>query len=208
MLICLKLCSLLIFFFFPEETRVTFEVKIYKEEADIEAKNNIPTGCSGEVKFVHHDQSEETVPLLIVYSHDPKILQINYKQIAERAINRRLIQTTEAETTPSSRHRRAVPDEIEIEPTTTEPTPAPIPGCGIQPLEVKGSDIFHDMIAGADPDNFEVLFPPTFNAGICGGRCASVIPDSGVSNHAPFIYLLLQKSEFRERHNFEYKQFD
>lgn len=164
-----------------------FVIKLFKDISQFNA--NLSTECiNPEVKFVNKNDNETTIPLLIVYSYDPKMDNINYKQLADRTISKIAEPATSATAVQMGRRRRRS--------TTTQ-------SCGFHPLMIQGSDIY-DGIVGVTASDFRVSYPQNYNAGICGGTCSNSIPSGSSSNHAPFIHLLLRNQAFKDKHINDY----
>lgn len=147
------------------------------------------------------------MPIFIVYSYNPKIEKINYQDIANGVIENMLLQDAE-DSAPTQAPTRA---------PTQAPAPAvsaagsnrrkrEIPNCQVNDLIVDGSSIFNLMV-GSTASNFRVGAPTSYNAGICGGSCENVlIPDSLTSNHAPFVYLLVEQQAFKQKHQYTFER--
>lgn len=185
---------LLIYQFFSPgaigERYAIFHVKVYKTVPDLDSKNAMP--CTS-IKFVDRDFTEETKPVYIVYSYNHEIENINYNDIANEVIEN--ILTTDgdsaavSQTGPSRRRKRQIQHN-----------------CKVNEMRVNKDNIYNKMVGSVSQD-FEVVVPLSYNAGICGGACdTSLIPDGSPSNHAPFVYLLIEQKKFRDLHGYSFQR--
>ena len=164
-------------------------MKLFKEDPKVNDKASLP--CT-EIKFVDRDFTDDTKPTYIVYSYNLDIENINYNSIADGVILSMLQeeQTGEAvnQVGVNRRRKRAVPH------------------CKVNDLIVPGSSIHKEMV-GSTAEEFIVVHPPSYNAGICGGSCdVSIIPSTDSGHHAPFVYLLLEQQAFRETHGYTFQR--
>ena len=202
--ICIILGKILIFFVFffsIGKTYALFTVKIYKAD---DPKQEV--GSCTEVKFVYQSVNEDNIPLLIVYSYDPKIEHMNYKLLAERVLAENMLSTTAAtsdtlpgvQAVPDSERRKR--DDATMAPTATSP---PIPGCRVNELTINAQDLRY-LNPNKNPKGFNVIMPVTYNAGICGGKCDRSLPSNSGSDHALFIHLLLGTEGFKQQQKSHY----
>lgn len=167
------------------ESYAFLELSIFKDLNSYMAREKM--ACT-ELKFTYDDFTEEDTPLLVVYSYDPKLKNINYQAIAKRTLDE--VSTTGTPVTTTRKRRRR-----SINSNST------IPGCTRHSLWVKGSKIFPELVGKQPGDTFEVVIPDQYDAGICGGGCSRTFPVNAPSNHAPFIHVLLGISDFIEQQN-------
>lgn len=159
------------------EKHAVFHVKTYKNTPDYE--NGLAMPCL-EIKFLYQDFTDENTPLLVVYSYDKKIENISYKQTVETMI------TTQELPTPSlaqSRKKRSIPT------------------CQVNNLTIPGANIYKYM-EGVDSENIAVLYPSTFNAGICGGACTGTQPEN-TALHATFLFQFLGDPDSSPTHGYD-----
>lgn len=147
-----------------------------------------PLSCNS-AKFVNRDYSDLTEPIFMVYSYNPEIDNINYSEIADELIENILSASDGAAPAVSvnsaQRRKRQTPT------------------CKVNELQVSGSSIFNKMV-GSTASDFSVLIPQDYNAGICGGSCETKLIPYHTSKHAPFIFLLLEQSSFKEKHSYTF----
>lgn len=138
------------------------------------------------MKFIFKDYTEVDKPLFIVYTYDPKIDNISYRRTLDSMMQQTQVQQT-TDDSNSKRRKRNIP-----------------PVCKVNPLTVPGSAIYDNMV-GVDSDQFLVVNPVDYNAGICGGSCDHEHPDD-TEVHNRFIFLLIgqdvHKNNFLDTHNY------
>lgn len=171
------------------EPHAVFVIRVYKDGPDLGDK--IPMPCKA-IKFVNKDYNDDTEPIFIVYSYNPKIEKINYQNIADTVIENIIL----AEESPQS-------PAID---TAGKRRKREVPTCQVNNLLVDSRYIFNQMV-GSTASDFSVRAPSYYNAGICGGSCKNVlIPNSMTSNHAPFVYLLVEQPSFQAQHGYTFKR--
>ena len=130
------------------------------------------------------------MPILIVYSYNPRVENIDYHRVAERVKLLASASSTDAGSNAIQPQRKK--------------RSTGIGECAVQPLSVYGSEIVPDLM-GLD-SSYSVHIPLDYNAGICGGRCISSLPSGVSSKHAPFIHVLLDIQSFNSRHGLNFNQ--
>ena len=163
-------------------------MKLFKDVPDVNGKTNLP--CN-EIEFIDRGFTDDTKPTYIVYSYNLDIVNINYNDIADEVILEFL--SAEAGTEAPTRRRK-------------RDASTAVRHCEVNELIVPGRSIYKNMI-GSNAESFEVTYPTSYNAGICGGSCVvSTIPSTDSGHHAPFVYLLLEQQAFKERHGYTFKR--
>lgn len=169
------------------ETHAIFHVKIYK---DFEMKQM--TSCI-DVKFININYSDDTVPIFVVYSYNPVIENINYNEIADEVIEKMMSE-------------EAAGGSVSVGGVQGQRRKRQVSTCQVNELIVGGEKILNRMV-GSRAADFSVLFPEVYNAGICGGSCkTTLLPDKSDTNHAPFVYLLLEQPSFKEKFSYSFSR--
>jgi hypothetical protein len=137
------------------------------------------------VKFVDINFTDDTKPTFMIYSYTEQ--KINYNDIADEVIAN--LNNAEKPALEKQRQKREF---------------VPVPTCQVNDLIITRDIISHSMVGATFHPNFEVIFPEEFNAGICGGRCDTASSPERVSDHAPFVFLLLEQNSFRARHEHKF----
>ena len=167
------------------QSSATFNVKVFKSIAEFDKSE--PLLCDA-VKFTYQGYTDSTTPILIVYSYSKNIEKINYRGIVSPSIEQMLASGSTSGSTTSERRRRNA-DSF----------------CAVHNLTIETKDI-----SSAISDSNQVLFPLTYDAGICGGQCGGRIPENSPTNHAPFLFLLLEndtfKTNYMENHGYVFEQ--
>ncbi len=153
-----------------------FKVSIYKDVNEMQAKDAKETyDCGQNVKFAYEGFTDENMPLLITYSYDPRVANVDYKMIAAQARATQIVASAD-----TARRKRQITET-----------------CRKHPLIVKSTEILFGIVSN-DP-SCEIVYPSEYDAGICGGTCDETLPGSH-TNHAPFINILISSNSFSSRH--------
>lgn len=157
-----------------------FKVNIYKDVAAFEAKNSY--NCGQNIRFIYEGFTDLNMPLLITYSYDPRVANVNYRSIRDQVISQQ-------QTGVEKRRKRS-----SVSKRSTENL------CQKRDLIVLASEVFYPIFS-EDPE-CEIVWPLDYNAGICGGNCVGddTLPGP-ITNHAPFISILISSSTFSSRHS-------
>lgn len=163
---------------------------MYKDIAEFDKVN--PLHCET-VKFTYQAYTDITTPILIVYSYNKNIEKINYRDVVSSTILDEYMSESISTTAPTPARRKRAAGQF----------------CGVHDLIIETKHISGAM-ASSNASDFTILFPTTYDAGICGGKCGGVIPDNSPSNHAPFLFLLLERETFKghylENHGYVFEQ--
>jgi hypothetical protein len=165
---------------FIEEEYAIFHIKVFRNVMEVREQESL--SCNA-VMFTSTEY--ENKPTFIVYSYNEDITKISYKDVTGDVIagltEREL---TTGSTASESRRKR-------------ETTPI----CHVNELLVP-SDLITNQMVGSSPNNFTVIFPDSYNAGICGGSCKTSLGPIN-TKHAEYVYILLEQVRFTYRYNFK-----
>ena len=120
----------------------------------------------------------DTIPMLIVYSYNPVVNTMDRsftrqpQDAAEQGHS-----STVGSTTVQQRRKRM----------------GQRPTCQVNSL-VLNTSVINAGLIHERPGTFQITEPPTFNLGICGGRCSAAVFPSTSFPHAFFLHQLIESN--------------
>ena len=125
--------------------------------------------CGEDLEFVSSDYDQASVPVLIIFSHDQSLHNINYATIERKVLQASGVSSSKAEGSHRRRKRS-------------------VQGCGDFSLVIPTSAITQEMIGGT---SFSIASPLNYDARICGGVCHYNTPRTSIA-HAQILHLHLR----------------
>ena len=166
--------------------KIGFRLSVY---ANFQAfKNKSPQKCEeAQIQFVYSskDKNAEHEPLLVIYSYDPTIEEVNFESIlnelsTDATPTTTVVQGTESPT--NAQRKRSVVSQAAVSQAS---------GCQVRELLITKQHL-NDINYIS---NGKIILPDQFNASICGGTCSNRFPQ-GSSPHAALVHLLLHMRTF------------
>ena len=170
--------------------KIGFRLSVYTDFDAVQRKS--PQDCKdAQLQFVYSSEDNaEHEPLLVIYSYDPAIEQVNLESI---------LNELNTNTTPTP-----TVDEGTESPTNTEGKRSVVnqpTRCRVKRLEITKDHLNNiPFIKTGD-----IILPESFNAGICGGVCSNRFPQKS-SAHAELVHLLLHTRAFTGLNYSKYQQ--
>ena len=162
--------------------KIGFKLSVYSNFQAFENKS--PQKCEeAQLQFVYSskDQNAEHEPLLVIYSYDPAIEEVNYESILNELSTDATPTTTVVgqgtESPTNAQRKRSVVSQAS--------------GCQVRELLITKKHL-NDINYIS---NGKIILPDQFNASICGGTCSNRFPQ-GSSPHAALVHLLLHMRAF------------
>ncbi len=144
------------------ERFAVFSMKLYSSVENYEQDS--PLSCSA-VKFAYEYVNADNIPLLIVNSYDPKIVNIDLSDISASSF-----------VLPEAQGGRRKKRQSEV-------------ACALNEFKVT-TRLLLDVVMD-DPQDTDLIQPQTADIGICGGQCLTQHPDQA-NNHARYTNAVIQ----------------
>lgn len=176
-----------------DSRKIGFRLSVYANFDELEKKS--PQDCKdAQLQFVYSskdDKNAEHEPLLVIYSYDPTMEQVNFMSVLNELSTNTTPATTEAEGSES-------PTNAERKRSVNQST-----RCEVKPLVVTKEHLNKiPFIKGG-----KVMLPDSFNAGVCGGVCSNRFPrHKETPAHASLVHVLLQTRAFTGLRYEKYQQ--
>ena len=166
-----------------DSRNIGFRLSVYTDFDEFQKKS--PEDCKdARLQFVYSpqdDKNAEHEPLLVIYSYDPTMEQVNFQSVLNEYGNNTTPATTEAEGSESPTNAEGKRSVRSVANQSTR--------CEVQPLKVTKEHLNRISFI----DGGRVMLPDSFNAGICGGVCSNRFPRlKETPAHASLVHVLLQ----------------